>query len=103
MVTTAEREQAVFEERVALIKRLPQPHQYVRKHFHELVTLTTALHDECPGFFTFHAAIAEVLILLRYEHKLAADRAALVAMHKEAGLDSIGIQIAAQDKQQGDK
>jgi hypothetical protein len=103
MVTTAEREQAVFEERVALIKRLPQPHQYVRKHFHELVTLTTALHDECPGFFTFHAAIAEVLILLRYEHKLAADRAALVAMHKEAGLDSIGIQIAAQDKQQGGK
>jgi hypothetical protein len=44
---------------------------------------------------------AILLILLRYEHKLAADRAALVAMHKEAGLDSIGIQIAAQDKQQG--
>jgi hypothetical protein len=71
-LTTAEREEMIFETRVELIARLDnsKPCQYVRAHLQELVTLTMALQNECPGFFTFHAAIAEILILSRYDDEI---------------------------------
>ena len=134
-LTTAEREDSLFDYRARLLKFLYQQDEliadgrktplkfssafsYEQSYAQEFVDLLIALNAH-GGYFAYNAAVAEVVILLAaFENRLSlpfpdygydehddsttededivarrhaarATRAALIAMHKEAGLDSI--------------